>query len=238
MRARIIEKTRDIRKRQPKVGTRKLQRMLRQEGIKTGRDKLFEVLRENGLLIRRRRRYVHTTQSKHRLRTYKNLIKDITVVRPREVLVADITYIDTREGYKYLSLLTDKGSRKIVGYCLSHSLSIEGSKKALGMALKEIKGTGRVIHHSDRGIQYCSHEYTGILKEHNIEISMTEQDHVYENALAERVNGILKNELMLGEKIASYEVAKKMVREAVGIYNEERLHLSLGYMTPAQVFAA
>jgi len=212
--------------------------MLYQNSIFVGRDKLFSVLKDNELLVKPKKKYVYTTQSHHRFKMYNNLIKEIITVKPKEILVSDITYINTMEGFKYLSLITDKGSRKIVGFSLSHSLSIEGSMKALRMALGNIQQTNRLIHHSDRGIQYCSKEYTELLQKNGVRISMTEKDHVYENALAERVNGILKNELMLGEKLLSYEIAEKMVKEAVHIYNQERLHMSLGYITPEQAFAS
>ena len=203
-----------------------------------GRDRLFGVLRRNGLLVKKKRKYVRTTQSAHRFKVYKNLIWDEKVKRCEGVYVADITYLDTLEGYCYLSLITDQYSRKIVGYALSKSLSIEGSVEALQMALRETKNPKELIHHSDRGIQYCSRGYTELLKKKGVQISMTEENHVYENALAERVNGILKDELQLGKKLLSYSMAKELVDEAVKIYNEERLHMSLGYITPAQKHAA
>lgn len=234
----IVNEVKIIRKRQPRVGTRKLQKMLGKEAIFIGRDRLFGVLKDKEMLIFPRRRRTKTTQSQHKFRTYKNLIKDIAVVKPKEVLVSDITYIDTMEGFKYLSLITDKGSRKILGFSLSHSLSIEGNIEALRMALREIRGVDRIIHHSDRGIQYCSKGHIDLLEKNKIQISMTEKDHVYENALAERVNGILKNELMLGDRLASYKVAKQMVTEAVKIYNQERLHIALGYKTPEQMYVS
>jgi transposase InsO family protein len=212
--------------------------MLRNQEVVIGRDRLFSVLRGRGLLVRRKKKYVHTTQSTHRFKVYKNLIWNEKAERAEEVYVADITYIDTLEGYSYLSLITDQYSRKIVGYALSKSLSIEGSVEALRMALRGTKNPRVLIHHSDRGIQYCSKGYTDILKAKGVGISMTEENHVYENALAERVNGILKDELQLGEKLVSYSVAKKIVDEAVKIYNEERLHMSLGYITPTQKHAA
>jgi len=227
-----------IRRKQPKVGCRKLQKMLKAREIKVGRDRLFNVLRDNNMLVKRRKKYVRTTQSYHRFRTYKNLIKQRQPQRPEEVFVSDITYIDTMEGYSYLSLITDQCSRKIVGYSLSKSLSIEGSLRALKMALKQVSDPSKLTHHSDRGIQYCSKGYTDLLKSNSVQISMTEENHVYENALAERINGILKDEFMLGEKLQSYKVAKKMVREAIGTYNKERLHLALDYITPEQKHAA
>ena len=234
----VMRQVQGIRKRQPRVGGRKLQKMLRDREVEIGRDRLFKVLRGRGLLVGRKRKYVKTTQSTHRFKVYKNLILKEKPQRAEEVFVADITYIDTMEGYCYLSLITDQYSRKIVGYALSKSLSIEGSVEALQMALRGTKRPKLLIHHSDRGIQYCSKGYTDLLKEKGVRISMTEDNHVYENALAERVNGILKDELQLGEKLLSYSVAKKLVDEAVKIYNEERLHMSLGYMTPVQKHAA
>ena len=227
-----------IRKRQPRVGGRKLQRMLSNQEVAIGRDRLFRVLREKGLLVRRKKKYMRTTQSAHRFKVYKNLLWYEKPTRAEEVFVADITYIETLEGYSYLSLITDQYSRKIVGYALSKSLSIEGSMAALKMALRGRKAPQELIHHSDRGIQYCSKGYTDLLKKKGVQISMTEENHVYENALAERVNGILKDELQLGEKLLSYYVAKQLVDEAVKIYNEERLHMSLGYITPSQKHAA
>ena len=212
--------------------------MLSEQEVEIGRDRLFKVLRSRGLLVGRRRKYVRTTHSAHRFKVYKNLIVKRTPQRAEEVFVADITYIDTMEGYCYLSLITDQYSRKIVGYALSKSLSIEGSVEALRMALRGTTNPRLLIHHSDRGIQYCSKGYTDLLKENGVRISMTEENHVYENALAERINGILKDELQLGEKLVSYSVAKKLVDEAVKIYNEERLHMALGYVTPAQKHAA
>ena len=157
---------------------------------------------------------------------------------PNQVYVADITYIRTLQGFCYLALLTDAYSRKIVGYNVSRSLSIEGSLASLKMAIRQSGNLTGLIHHSDRGVQYCSYEYTKLLKKNNIRISMTEQNHVYENALAERVNGILKDEFLLGETLQSYQVARKMARQAIDIYNNERPHLSINYEKPAQRHAA
>lgn len=215
-----------------------MQKMLGDHEVAIGRDRLLSVLRKKGLLVRRKKKYVRTTQSVHRFKVYKNLILDKKAQRAERVYVADITYIDTMEGNCYLSLITDQYSRKIVGYALSKSLSIEGSVEALEMALRRTKKPQALIHHSDRGIQYCSKGYTDLLRKKGVRISMTEENHVYENALAERVNGILKEELKLGEKLISYSVAKRLVDEAVKIYNEERLHMSLDYITPAQKHAA
>ena len=233
----LIEYVRKIRQRQPQIGGRKLYHMirpkLREMHFKFGRDRFFEWLGKEGLLIRRRRKYVKTTDSRHRFRKYPNLIRGLEMTRPNQVYVADITYIRTLEGFCYLFLITDAYSRKIVGYNLSRSLGIEGCISALRMSLRQIRKGTKLIHHSDRGFQYCSYDYTDLLNQHQVQISMTEKDHVYENALAERVNGILKEEFMLGETLSSYTVAQQMVQEAIPIYNEERPHLSLNYATPS-----
>ncbi len=227
---------RKIRQRQPMLGGRKLRKKimpaLKRSGINIGRDRFFDILRKHTLLVKRRRRYVRTTQSHHRFRTYSNLIKELELTQANQVYVSDITYLSTLNGFCYLALITDAYSRKIVGYDISKSLSIEGSLKALKMALRKLKHPERLIHHSDRGVQYCSHAYINMLTENHIKISMTEQNHVYENALAERVNGILKTEFMLGETLGSFDIAKELVRESIEIYNKERPHMSIDYMTP------
>ncbi|MDZ7821506.1 MAG: IS3 family transposase [Candidatus Marinimicrobia bacterium] len=166
------------------------------------------------------------------------MIKDLEIRRSAQVYVSDITYIHTLEGFIYLSLVTDHYSRKIVGYNLSESLSVEGSLKALKMSLKHVKNPQTLIHHSDRGIQYCSKAYTDMLRNHGVSISMTEEDHVYENALAERVNGILKDEFYLGQTLRSKTIAHKLVRDSIRIYNQKRLHMALNYHTPDSVFYA
>lgn len=238
----IVDEVKKIRHRQPRVGTRKLQRMvneqLKEDGIQVGRDHLFALLYAQNLLIRRRRHGRRTTNSRHRFATYRNRIRDLELTRPNQVYVADITYLATLEGFCYLALLTDAYSRKIVGYDVSRSLSIEGGQRALQMALEALADTNQLIHHSDRGIQYCSHTYVNLLAQHGVQISMTEENHVYENAKAERVNGILKDEFLLGETLTSVEVAKKLVQDSIKIYNDERLHLSLNYQTPARIHSA
>lgn len=232
-----IEEVLLIRRQQPKVGGRKLQKMLRERQIKIGRDRLFNMLRDKEMLVSKKRKYIRTTNSYHRFKTHKNLIKQRPAKKSEEVFVSDITYIETMEGNSYLSLITDQYSRKVVGYSLSKSLSIEGSVKALKMALRGVKEPSNLIHHSDRGIQYCSKGYTDLLNKNSVQISMTEENHVYENALAERVNGILKEEFMLGEKLQSHKIAGKMTKEAIYIYNNERLHMAIDYMTPEQKHA-
>lgn len=234
---RILQYVSIYRSRQPLAGVRKLQAMLRNNGITVGRDRLFQIIKEAGLLVKRKRSYTKTTNSYHRFRVYNNLIKGIKIERPNQVYVADITYLRTSEGYSYLSLITDKYSRKIVGYNLSRSLALEGSLKALRMATKLIEAKSDIVHHSDRGIQYCSNVYTNKLKRYGIKISMTEDNHVYENALAERVNGIIKNELLFGTEYLKFNQVKKMVDQAIYIYNNERLHLSLNFKTPVLVHA-
>ena len=235
----IVRKVQAIRRREPKVGGRKLYyRLNREKGIRVGRDKLFDILRDENLLIRRRKRYVKTTNSKHWMKKYKNRVKNIIVTRAEQVYVSDITYISTEEGFCYLSLITDMYSRRIMGWELSQSLGIEGSLKALKKALRATKNTHGLIHHSDRGIQYCSKAYVKLLRKNKAKISMTEENHVYENALAERVNGILKEDFLLGEVLKSYKDAKKQVAEAIETYNNVRLHMSLGYITPAEKHAA
>jgi len=234
----ICDAVRSIRRNQPRVGTRKLHRMLNDTGFHIGRDKLFDILRKNNLLVKPSKNYRKTTNSYHRFRKYSNLIKELEVTRPNEVVVSDITYLDTLEGFCYLALITDLDSRKIVGWDLSQSLAIEGCQRALRMALRGVENPKTLIHHSDRGIQYCSNGYVDILNKHEIKISMTEEDHVYENAIAERVNGILKTEFLLGEKLQSFRVAKELVQQSIKIYNQQRLHTSLNYQTPAYRYAA
>ncbi len=236
----IIAGVRQIREQQPMLGGRKLfyqlHGLFQSHGIKIGRDKFFNLLRKHKLLIRRKKRYARTTDSYHRFRCYKNLIKDLPITSANQVFVADITYIDTLEGFCYLALITDVFSRKIVGYAVSQSLSVEFCIRALRMALKGVAHPEKLIHHSDRGIQYCCSAYVALLKEHKVKISMTEENHVYENALAERVNGILKQEFMLGLKLRSFAIVKELVKQAVWTYNNERLHMAIGYMTPERKY--
>jgi putative transposase len=234
----VIQQVQRIRKSQPRVGGRKLKRMLFSLGILIGRDELFTILRKNNLLVRIRRNYRRTTSSSHRFRKYNNLIKDLQVSEPNQVFVSDITYLDTKDGFCYLALVTDLYSRKIVGWDVSESLSIEGCQRALRMALKEVKNPEKLIHHSDRGFQYCNPRYVQILETIGSRISMTEECHVYENAIAERVNGILKNEFLLGEKLQSFAHARAMTAQSVGIYNQQRLHTSIGYKTPQEQYIA
>lgn len=223
----------------PRIGTRKLHYILteelKQEKIKLGRDKMFEILGKNGLLIKKRKRYVQTTNSKHWLKKYPNLIKGLEIERPEKLWVSDITYIRTEEGFCYLTMITDAYSRKIVGYNTSKSLGNEGVIQALQMAIKNRKTREELIHHSDRGLQYCSKEYVELLEASKIKISMTEQSDPYENALAERMNRTIKEEFLMIDKFRDYQLLKRTVAESVDIYNTERPHLSCAMQYPADV---
>jgi transposase InsO family protein len=203
-----------------------------------GRDKFFDLMRDEGLLIKRKRKYAKTTNSAHGFKTYNNKIKELEIIKPNQVWVSDITYISTREGFMYLALITDLFSRKIVGYDISDSLEAEGCKRALKRSLSMVKKPKGIIHHSDRGIQYCCKEYIKLLKNHKMEISMAAKGDCYENAVAERVNGILKQEYELGSKFMTKEIAIKATKEAINLYNTRRLHRSINYKTPAEMYAA
>lgn len=225
---------------QPRLGTRKLQVLLAQPlaaaGVAVGRDRLFEVLRSKQLLVEPLpREYPRTTQSYHCLPVFKNLIKAREVSRPNEVWVGDLTYLRTQEGFLYLALLTDKYSRKIVGYHCGDTLEASGCLNALAMALGKLPAGEQPIHHSDRGSQYCCHEYVNRLHDRGLRVSMTEVDHCAENALAERMNGILKSEYGLGQEAPSKSASRQMVKQAVNLYNGRRPHTKLGMRTPSVV---
>ncbi|MFD0862836.1 IS3 family transposase, partial [Sungkyunkwania multivorans] len=236
----ILEIVHKRRRSLPREGVRKLIKSLDDQftkaNIKVGRDTLFNILRKHNMLIHRKKYSSRTTNSLHRFHKYRNIIKDIDVTRPNQVWVSDITYIRTIRGFCYLALITDMHSRRIVGYDISNSLELKGCERALNKALYQAKDTTGLIHHSDRGIQYCSNVYTQILKRNNIGISMTEENHCYENAIAERVNGILKDEFYLDQTFDSLKHAKRAAKNAINLYNEIRLHLSLDYRTPNMVY--
>ena len=235
----VVELVKKSRRTLTREGTRKLIKSLKNEfqknNIKIGRDRLFSILRDNELLVRRKKYSSRTTNSYHRFYKYNNIIKDLEIIRPNQVWAADITYIRTIKGFCYLALITDLYSRKIVGYDLSDSLELTGCVRAFKKATYHNKLTQKLIHHSDRGIQYCSNVYTNELKRKKIEISMTEDNHCYENAIAERVNGILKDEFYLDQTFFSKVQAKKAAKNAIKLYNTKRLHLSLDYKTPNYV---
>lgn len=236
----VIQLVREERKELPRVGVRKLYEALQPSfeaaHIKVGRDSLFDILRANEMLVKRKRAYAKTTNSYHHFHKYNNLIKDMEVTKPNQVWVSDITYIRTVKGFCYLALITDMYSRKIIGYDLSDSLELAGCLRALRKALWHTKPAAGLIHHSDRGVQYCSHMYVNELKRKGINISMTEENHCYENAIAERVNGILKDEFYLDQCFFSNVHAKRAAKNAIKLYNNKRLHVSLKYKTPNTVF--
>jgi len=238
----VLELVRQERSRQPRLGGRKLwwlvQGELRAAQVTLGRDRFFGVLRRHDLLIPRRGRGCRTTQSGHGFRVYVNRAKDLELRGPHQLLVSDITYLRTREGFVYLALVMDAYSRKIVGYDCSDSLEAQGARRALRMALRQLPQGVQAMHHSDRGVQYCCGEYVGLLAGAGVAISMTQENHCYENARAERLNGILKQEYGLGEIQVSKRDAAAGVAEAVGLYNGHRPHGSLGYACPSQVHAA
>jgi len=231
----IIQEVLKHRKLQPRLGTRKLIVMMedfaKEHQINLGRDGFFNLLREHNLLIRKRRRKAQTTFSKHWYKKYKNLICGFEPLAPNLLWVSDITYVVIEGGFAYLSLITDAYSKKIVGFYLSKTLEATGSIKALQMALDNCTDTGNLIHHSDRGVQYCSTDYVKILNDNKIQVSMTENGDPLENAIAERVNGILKDEL-LQEKYNSFEDAQKSVAKSIVIYNALRPHSSCNMLTP------
>ena len=224
-----------LRSKMPRLGGKKLYHLLKSElrEVGVGRDKLFKILRANQLLIKPKRQYHVTTNSHHRFRKHKNLIEGIEVSRPEQIWVSDITYIGSREQPQYLALVTDSYSKKIVGYDVSDSLSVEGAARALKMAVQSRAYKNKqLIHHSDRGLQYCSDQYQELLEKHNITCSMTEQYDPYQNAIAERINGILKQEFILGIKVKDLELMKCLVKESIKIYNTARPHLSSQLYTP------
>lgn len=227
-----------VRRHLPRVGTRKLHHLLsgqfQEQGIKLGRDGLFAYLRAEHLLVTPRRSYTKTTNSKHWLRKYPNLMKALAVERAEQVFVSDITYVKSRQRTHYLSLVTDAFSRRIMGYALSDDLSAESVGKALKMAIKGRSTKLPLIHHSDRGLQYCSQHYQQILNKHKVSCSMTDGYDCYQNALAERMNGILKEEFLIYPCNTRQEL-EVLVKQAVESYNTQRPHLSLKMLTPQQV---
>ncbi len=236
----ILTQVRKERYFQPCIGCRKLLYLLKdilnENGVSLGRDRLFDLLREHNLLVKKKKKTVKTTNSRHNLPIIPNLIKDIEVTTPNQVWCSDLTYIRTADSFMYAALITDMRSRKIIGAHIGDSLESVGCIKALDMAAKTIKSGQKIIHHSDRGCQYACHEYHAKLKEYNISQSMTEANHCYENAMAERVNGILKHEFELDYKFKTKKQAIDAFYQAVEIYNYRRPHISLNYKTPAEVF--
>jgi transposase InsO family protein len=235
----IVELVKAERRIQPRIGGRKLLRLLRDDikdaNVSIGRDRFFELLCERDLLVVRKRIWPKTTNSRHSLPVFRNLVKDVELTGPEQAMASDLTYIRTEEGFMYASLITDMYSRKIVGWHIGDSLESIGCQKALEMALGGLSADRYPIHHSDRGCQYCCHEYVNLLRSRGLPISMTEELHCYENAMAERVNGILKGEYGLDSTFRTKAHAKKTFEQAVQLYNNRRPHLSLDYKTPEEV---
>jgi transposase InsO family protein len=227
-----------LRRFMPRLGTRKLYKLLKPQlidaGIKLGRDGLFAYLRDQQMLVKPRKSYTKTTNSKHWMKKHPNLLKDLEIKQPEQVLVSDITYVESDEGVHYLSLVTDASSRKIMGHELSRDMKAENVVNALHRAAQSCNQTKSVIHHSDRGSQYCSSLYQDALNQNGMVPSMTDGYDCYQNALAERINGILKQEFLL-YRCKTFTELKALVDESITIYNRMRPHLSLGMKTPEEV---
>lgn len=234
----VIDMIMEIRKSMPRIGTRKLYYLLldKLRHLKIGRDKFFNILRANHLLIEPKRSYHVTTNSHHRFRKHQNLVLNTVINRPEQVWVSDITYIGKREKPCYLSLVTDAYSKKIMGYSVADNLNTESSLMALSMAIKSRQDKGlALIHHSDRGLQYCADNYQTMLNKSNIKCSMTNNGDPYENAVAERINGILKQEFLIDTYHQNVAIMKIIVKEAIEIYNNQRPHYSNYMLTPKQM---
>ena len=236
----LLDKIGDIRKDHKRLGGRKLffklETFMHEHNIKMGRDAFFDLLRDNKLLIKQRKRHHVTTNSNHWMKKYPNLIKDIEPLGPNHVWVSDITYWKTKGGHYYISFITDAYSRKIVGYHVADTMEAIESATALKMAIKTLKISAEgLIHHSDRGSQYCSSMYVNMLKKEGIKISMTENGDPLENAIAERINGIIKGEYLFDYLIKTLLNEKEVLKSVVKLYNEDRPHSSIGNAVPSQV---
>lgn len=223
----------------PRIGTRKLYYLLKkeftEEGLLIGRDKLFSILRSENLLVQRKKRYTKTTDSRHWMHKYPDLVKEVVLNRPEQLWVSDITYIAVDSGFVYLHLVTDAYSKRIMGYCVSSGMGASSTTEALQMALKNRKYHHPLIHHSDRGLQYCSSGYVNVLTRNGISISMTQDGSPYDNAVAERVNGILKDEFGLDGVFKDIHEVFMLTRQAITVYNTNRPHLSCSMLTPQQM---
>lgn len=237
----VIQQVKNIRKNHRRMGTRKLFEMIQpfmlEHNIKMGRDALFNTLSANHLLVRKRKRRIQTTNSYHWLRKYPNLIREFVPTAINQLWVSDITYWKLKEGHVYISFITDTYSHKIIGYQVAETMQAIESIHALQMALSALKAEShlQLTHHSDRGIQYCSHAYVKLLQDYNIKISMTENGDPLENAVAERVNGIIKDEYLDTYDIENIKEAKELLKAVVDLYNNERPHMSIGNFTPNQI---
>jgi transposase InsO family protein len=234
----VVQLVLEIRIQMPRIGSKKLYYMLNQDlkTLKIGRDKFIDILRANHLLVIPKRSYHITTNSHHRFRKYKNQLLDLQITQPEQVWVSDITYIGKREKPCYLSLITDAYSKKIVGYNVADNLNTQSSLVALKFAIKQRKNKEMpLIHHSDRGLQYCANEYQKLLSKNDIQPSMTQNSDPYENAVAERINGILKQEFSIDKYNKDLPIMKQIIKETVAIYNQKRPHLSNHMLTPNQM---
>ena len=234
----VVSMVKEVRLRMPKLGTRKLYEKLHLElrELNIGRDGLFAIIKANHLQIIPKRQYHITTNSHHRFHKHKNLVEGLFIHRPEQVWVSDITYIGTRANPMYLALVTDAYSKKIMGFDVSNSLNATGAVSAMKMALKNRKYKAlKLIHHSDRGLQYCGNDYQDLLLKNMVECSMTEKYDLYQNAVAERVNGILKQEFIGGIHLKNINTTKLLVEESIDIYNQERPHYSNYMKTPEQM---
>jgi putative transposase len=235
MRQAILEEVKRIRQRMPRLGTRKIHYLLK-DSLPVGRDRLFRILAAESLLIRRKKRYIRTTDSRHWMHTYKDHSKELLLQRPEQLWVADITYVRTKDSAAYLHLVTDAYSKRIMGYTVSKDLTATSTQAALEMALRNRHYPRRaLLHHSDRGLQYCSSGYVQTLQDHHCMISMTQSGSPYDNAVAERVNGILKDEFSCDEVFDTYDQAKQFIDQAIMIYNTQRPHLSCSMLTPMEM---
>jgi len=235
----IVQLVYSIREKLPRLGTRKLlfllQPQMQSHCITIGRDALFNLLAKHKLLVRHRKRKVVTTNSNHWMRKYGNLIKTLIIDRPEQVWVSDITYIRLKNEWGYLSMITDAYSRRIMGIAFRNDMLAQGCVSALQMALSNRAYHHEpLIHHSDRGSQYCCKDYIDVLNKYNIAISMTDNGDPYENALAERMNGIIKNEFNLYSSPLNFEQTYELIKQSVQSYNTLRPHSSCNYLTPAQ----
>lgn len=239
---RVLDLVRRMRALHPRMGARKLHHELKpamlEAGIALGRDRFFELLRRHGLLVARKKKRVRTTYHDPVLPVYRNLLYEREPIGAHQIVVADITYIALEAGFVYLFLITDLFSRMIIGYHCAETLEASGSVEALRMALAQLPPESRPIHHSDRGSQYCCHEYVEALLARGLSVSMTEQNHCYENCYAERVNGILKDEYNLDARFRDKAQADRAIAQAIELYNHHRPHLSLQMRTPAKVHHA
>ena len=235
----IVKLVKEKRKRHKHKGGKKIHAELKtaflKAGIKCGRDKFFDILREENMLVRYRKRFVKTTNSKHMFYKHPNRIKELDITRAEQVIVSDITYIRTKKGFMYLYLITDAYSKQIMGWDLSDNLKTINAIKALKMAIKNRRYPERkLMHHSDRGFQYCNPSYVALLEKNGIEVSMTTKYDPYENAVAERVNGILKREYEIGDGFVGEKDARREIKYAIWLYNTDRPHMSCHGLVPVE----